>query len=474
MEFLGKLIFRLLKQGDDCLLLFQSKFAEYAKARHFPAGARTLSKIDWCQTHYDPTRRDYQNISWRPLYANFDRVDKWPWRYKASKRRLAQDYQFFEYVFKKEHPDAILFEIPTGAAAQAAHFLSLQYNIPYLGITDSRIAGRLEVRDSEYTDKRYKQTFHALAQKDISQKELGFARRFIRYFLGVKHPTLYYGKTASVNIYFTPFEFISHYVHRLREVGVPLFRYVKERTKFKDIDFESENRLGVALKAPGQLVVRQVRIVLQKHIYQKADWSDEFYLFPLHVQPEATTSVQAMAYSDQAAAIRNIAFQLPFPCKLYVKENANAVGLKPNSFYQKIQNVPNVQLIAPEESMPELISHCEGVITLTGTAGMEAAFKGKPAYALGNVFYEYHPLCRNPRSMDELRLCIQKDRKNGVAKENLKEENIKFVVSYLQNTILGDVGAAIEQKDANNYQRIASDLRNLAAIRKRSLKRIHR
>ena len=471
MEFLGKLTSRLLKQGDECVLLLQSKFAEYDKLRHFPAKAHWVSKADWLLEHYDPSRRDYENISCRPPYANFDRLENWPWGYEPSRRRLAQDEQFFEHVFTEECPDAILFEPPTGTGAEIAYALSVRYGIPYLGITDARIAGRLEIKDSEYTDRRFCETFERLRLQDISQEELRFARRFIRYFLGDKQLSLYYGNTGTVKIRFTPFGYIRHYVNRLREIGRPLLRYFWERPRFKDVDFESENRFRTAFRAPGNLIVRQLRIVFQKDFYQRANRSDEFYLFPLHVQPEASTSVQAMEYSDQAATIRNVAFQLPFPCKLYVKENANAVGSKADSFYQKIQNIPNTVLIVPYESIEELIGNCHGVITLTGTAGMEAAMRGKPAYALGNVFYEYHPLCRNPRNMDELRLYILRDRKRGVARENLADENIRFVVSYLRNTIPGDIGSAIEQRDKNNYGQIARDLRKLAAVRKRSMRK---
>ncbi len=465
-EFLGKVFFRLLKQGDECVLVFTSKFAEYAKAQYFPKEARVVSKVDWCLEHYDPMRKDYGDLTWRELFSTFDRMVRWPWEYQTSAKILAQEYQFFEQFLQTERPDAVLSEPPGGVTGEIVYFLSLEYGIPYLGITDSRISGHLDIWNSEYTDKRYKQTFDALSSRDISGEKLEFAERFILEFLSHKRLPSYYG---IGRIRFTLLGYISHYLERVREVGGPLWRYIRVRKKFKDVDFESESRLRVALKAPWELALRQLRIALQKHLYQRAKPKDDFYVFPLHLQPESSTLVQAMQYSDQASAIRNIAFALPFPSKLYVKEHPAAIGTKPNSFYQKIQIIPNVQLIASQANMQELISNSQGVITLTGTAGMEAVMAGKPAYVLGNVFYEYHPLCRRPKNIDELREYILVDRKHGVPRENLKEINLRFVVSYLRNIIPGVTVAALSRKDSNDYEQIASGLRRVAQLHKKSL-----
>ncbi|MBU1014871.1 hypothetical protein KKI17_00310 [Patescibacteria group bacterium] len=470
MEFLGKLSLSMLQQGDECVLVFGSKLAEYEKAQYFPEAARTVSKVDWCLEHYNQKREDYKDLTWRPLYANFARMEEWPWRYRASAQRLAQEYQFFEHLLETERPDAILFEPPSGVGAEVAYALSLKYGIPYLGITDSRISGRLDVFDSEYTDKRYLKTFRTVVPKDILQEELRFAARFIRDFLSHKRLPSYLG---TGKIRFTLFGYISHYLGRFCETGGSLWRYFKERKKFKDTDFESETRFRTAIRSPARIALSQIRIARQKHFYRRLDPKDEFYVFPLHLQPETSTTVQAMYYSDQIAAIRNIAFQLPFPAKLYVKEHMSALGTKPGSFYKKLQGVPNVVLIAPDESMPELIRRSKGMIVLTGTAGMEAALTGKPTYILGNAFYEYHPLCRKVENFDELREFILADHKNGVSQENLKQVNLRFVVSYLRNTIPGSIVAAQAKQDSNEYQQIVRELRSIAQMRKRILRRKH-
>lgn len=467
MEFLGKLSLRLLEQGDECVLVYTSKVAEYANTRHFPKGVRSVSGVDWCLEHYDASRTEYGDLTWRELYPDFDRMGNWPWGYSESVKHLAQYYQFFDEFFQKERPDAILFEPPSGGAAQPASFLSVGYGIPYLGIIDSRIAGRLDVLDSAHNSVSYRQTFDALTPKDITPEEAQFARRFIREFLSHKLLPSYYGVGK---IRFGPWAYITHYLGRVREIGGPMWRYFTGRRTFKNTDFESESRLRVVLRAPGVLALRQVRIALQGRLYERPKPKDEYYLFPLHLQPESSTSVLAMQYVDQASTIRNIAFSLPFPCKLYVKEHPYAVGTKPDSFYREIRNIPNVRLIAPQENMQELVRNSQGVITLTGTVGMESAMAGKPAYVLGNVFYEYHPLCRKSKNIDELREHILADRARGIPQEDLEEQNLRFVVSYLRHTIPGVTVAAIAKKDSNDYPQIANELRRVAQVRKASFR----
>lgn len=467
IEFLGKLSFKLLEQGDECVLVYTSKIAEYTKTRHFPKEAKAISGVDWCLAHYDASPREYGELTWRELFPDFDRMVNWPWGYQESKKRLAQYYQFFDEFLQREQPDAILFELPSGGAAQPAFFLSAKYGIPYLGIIESRIAGHIDVLDPGCHSALYQQTFNALAPENISADEAQFARHFIRGFLSHELLPSYYGVGT---IRFGLFEYIVHYFKRVREIGGPMWQYFSRRKKFKDTDFETESRLRTALRAPGALALRQARIMLQKHLYERAESQDEYYLFPLHVQPEASTSAQAMQYVNQVSTIRNIAFSLPFPCKLYVKEHPYAVGSKPDSFYRAIKNIPNVRLIAPQENMQELIRHSQGVIALTGTVGMEAAMAGKPAYVLGNVFYDYHPLCRISKNMDELREQILTDRKNGVPQENLQEQNIRFVVSYLRHTVPGNTVAATIENDSNDYRAIAHDLRRVAQARQRSFR----
>jgi capsule polysaccharide modification protein KpsS len=160
--------------------------------------------------------------------------------------------------------------------------------------------------------------------------------------------------------------------------------------------------------------------------------------------------------------VKNIAFTLPFPYKLYVKEHPASVGLRPKSFYKKFKKLPNVVLISPEENIESIIKKSSGIITLTSTVGMEAALVGKPVYVLGNVSYSYHPLCRKPRNFEDLKNNIEKDLVDKINTDNLEDINCRFIISSFRNTIHGSIVSASREKDINDYKLIYEKIKSYA------------
>jgi len=106
-----------------------------------------------------------------------------------------------------------------------------------------------------------------------------------------------------------------------------------------------------------------------------------FVYFPLHLDPERVLLMGAPFYVDQLSVITNIAKSLPAEFKLYVKEHPNmkTQGWREKRFYQQIMELPNVELIHPSIPSEELIRKCKLVITIKGTASIEAIQHGKPS-----------------------------------------------------------------------------------------------
>jgi capsule polysaccharide modification protein KpsS len=239
-----------------------------------------------------------------------------------------------------------------------------------------------------------------------------------------------------------------------------LLKYFINRDKFKDYDYESENISRHNIRAPFRTIRRNFRILLQKNIFEKSNPKDKYFFFPLQYEPEASTLVLATYYSNQLATIKNIAFTLPFPYKLYLKEHPGSIGTRLDSFYQELKNIPNVVLLSSEESTPEIVAGARGVITVTSTVGMEAALSGKPVYVLGNVFYSYHPLCKKVMNFRDLKERIREDLKRKPDISSLKEINLRFIASYLRNTICANIFLAQEKKDTNDYELICREIRD--------------
>ncbi len=119
-----------------------------------------------------------------------------------------------------------------------------------------------------------------------------------------------------------------------------------------------------------------------------------YYLYPLHKQPEASIDVIGKYYDDQLLNIRNIASQLKDDEYLLVKEHSNAIGDRGYSFYNQLSRYPRVLLVNEQENMKQLIKYSRGVFTVSGTAALEAALMGVDCFCFSKVYFRDLAHCK--------------------------------------------------------------------------------
>jgi hypothetical protein len=127
------------------------------------------------------------------------------------------------------------------------------------------------------------------------------------------------------------------------------------------------------------------------HYFEHIREGEKYVFFPFHVEPELALLLYAPFHTHQSSVMQNVAQSLPWDTCLYVKEHPQAVGVKDMGFYRRVRDTPNVRMIYPHVSSRALIASSKGVVTITGTAGMEAVLMNKPAVTLGDVFYNFVP-----------------------------------------------------------------------------------
>ncbi len=195
---------------------------------------------------------------------------------------------------------------------------------------------------------------------------------------------------------------------------------------------------------------------------------EQYVLYPIHLQPEASTLVQAPFYLDQAALIEDISKSLPVGCRLYVKEHVSNRGRRPLAFYKRLRETFGVRLLGPDEDTWTLIRDAAAVAVITGTVGWEGLLFGKPVVTFGNVFY-------NECSLTQQAGLVPKDewhrvfRKAIFEHEHDEERLIEFVAAiqatsrpgFLKNP--NTFPAVIE---AENVERIADALASGAGLRR--------
>ena len=131
---------------------------------------------------------------------------------------------------------------------------------------------------------------------------------------------------------------------------------------------------------------------LAEYENQPVDWDRKFVYFPLHLQPEMTTSSLGGRYRDQVLAIEDLSRTLPDDWLIYVKENPKqGAYARGPMFFHRLKRIPQVRFLSSEADTHQLIKRSQFVAVITGTAGWEAIKKGKPAVIFGHTWFQRLP-----------------------------------------------------------------------------------
>lgn len=117
--------------------------------------------------------------------------------------------------------------------------------------------------------------------------------------------------------------------------------------------------------------------------------SSPFVFFPLHLQPEMTTSALGGAlYDDQARVLEDLLQNLPDGWTILLKENPKQDWRQRSTdFFLRCAADPRVFMLDRRINSKEVIKRCRVVATVSGTAGWEAVRMGKPVVIFGHAWY---------------------------------------------------------------------------------------
>lgn len=148
------------------------------------------------------------------------------------------------------------------------------------------------------------------------------------------------------------------------------------------------------------------------------DYSRPYIFFPVHYQPEQTTSPFGSYSVYQYLPIEMLARCLPEDWLVYVKEHHTTFspfhgGIKKrtDSFYDRLSNNPNVRLIKSEVQSATLIDNAKAVATITGSAGYEALLRNKPVLTFGSAWYNGCEGVYNIKSHNQCQAVLESIRK---------------------------------------------------------------
>lgn len=193
----------------------------------------------------------------------------------------------------------------------------------------------------------------------------------------------------------------------------------------------------------------------------KPNFTENYFYFPLHYQPELTSCPLGGDYIDQYLIIDLISSLLPDNFYLYVKEHPKQeIANRYGNYYSDtlIRNKNNIKFIKTEQDSYELINHSKGVITITGTAGWESLFRCKPVIVFGKNFYNYAP---NVFYVENYEMC--KSAINTIIKSTLDFSEIslkKFMVAVNNVCIEGFIDPVYEDSSIFTYKQSNNNIIN--------------
>ena len=157
------------------------------------------------------------------------------------------------------------------------------------------------------------------------------------------------------------------------------------------------------------------------------DSNHEYVYYPMHYEPEATLTYFADPYVDQSSVLHQIALSLGTKQILIVKEHPQQLGKLATDQYRRLKKIcPNLMFIRGEVSSYDVLKKINLMVTLNGTAGLEAMIMGKAVIVLGKVFYSYCKSANYCKDFRELKLTVR----NRLYKPVNRDDVIDFLARF--------------------------------------------
>jgi len=417
---------RLRREGHDTIGLTMGKrwiTSWQEQFKTFPIDVDFSRPIDFViDDELARLRKEYGQYA---RASSFLQADRFLTEYSRRKQSIAliTTFRAVERALKVERPDiffstgvAYLYNLVTLAVCD-------KLGIPHASFYDTRgntyrftvSLGRGECWD--LVDREYN---HLAAGGEFTDEEYHAAETYLRLFRE-KASAPPYMNTAKQGVGFKLI-FLKEFMVRMR-------RWYIDGWGREKGDYLSQTPWWYARRDFNRILRAQWIQRFAKATFDPIREGDNYFLYPIHLQPEASTLVLAQWYDNQLDTIKNISRALPLDRILYVKEHRSALGYNTLGLYREIKKLHNVRLIAPTENAYELIRNSQGVIVLSGTMGWEALMLNKPVYVLGEIFYQIIKGADPIRSFDELEKKLADDKAERIKLTG--ETNDEHVIRYL-------------------------------------------
>jgi len=192
--------------------------------------------------------------------------------------------------------------------------------------------------------------------------------------------------------------------------------------------------------------------------------SKKIIYVPLHLEPEMSLMSVSPEFSNSIELISWISKSAPSDFVIVIKEQISMYGLRSKKYYKKFNEMANVVFADPKIPGVDWVKMCSMTASITGSAGSEAVFLGKPVLSFGkNQIINVLPsvkFCSNywdTKKAIEILINISKDKNClNISKNSLYDAIQKYSFSLNSKNLWTDKLFKMEDiKEA--YNKLKSD-----------------
>lgn len=370
------------------------------------------------------------------------------------KRIIVYLIRFAIKICKDENYDAVIGEL-SSSSDLIFYYLSKSFNYKYIFMWHGRVKDRIEFTDVTGNRHNLLKYYKEFKENGIDEETKEELNKYLNNFY--KNFTPDYMKFSDQT------KIKSVFRKTYNEKNLTRFKkYIKSYRDDKKFSADQSPQISLKVKK----IIRKFQLPFKKiqmrRYYSNIDVNSNFYLLPLHYQPESSTMTFAPYYLNQLAFIENISKAIPGGTYLYVKEHPAMFLQRDSEFYKKLINLPNVKIIHPNININSLIKNSLGVITITNTTGYEAIILDRPVFVFGNVYYQEYDYVFKCHSYSEFKESIRFTYNNWNNYKEKRKDNIEFfVASCLKSLKKGNLNSHIFDKsvlEADNREMIARSI----------------
>lgn len=395
-----------------------------------------LDTIEKEYTHFLNVNQQIMSTQFLTRHYHF-RNYMYPCTYVQQLNWLILNYKNIINIINEYKPDVVLDTDNAELARTILREICYKQNIPYINIEYPRYeyyklySYNLNLKYSEAFYKKY-QNFLNASETEL-QEGLDYVDDF-RNKSSIMH-SMYKG---DVTAQYTPDSYM-----------ISIRRVLKMAKYFWKQDMSSQNR---RIKKSNPIIypnskeyikfylnfeMRKQKL-LRANKYFSAPEKVKYVYMPLHLIPESTTFSISPMYVNELTIIEAISKSLPAGWWLYVKEHQAMVGERGIEFYNKVNKLPNVEMVQLNyyKDPKPWISNSQGVVTISGTTAYEAALMGKHSILFADTPFSLIDGVKRIKSFEDLPEAL-KEFKNPL-------KNKKSCAAYIQT--VKALGYSIDMK----------------------------